>query len=94
VYPVWSRRAQGISIGINLHPNRCCNWRCIYCQAPGLKRGRSPTISIEKLEQELVDCLNWISREMQAHGKGDALWCRILRLPVMVMVNLLLHHSF
>lgn len=30
-----------------------------------------PTISIEKLEQELGDCLNWISRELQAHGKGE-----------------------
>lgn len=71
VYPVWSRRARGLSIGINLHPNHCCNWHCIYCQVPGLKRGPSPTISIEKLEQELGDCLNWISRELQAHGKGE-----------------------
>ncbi len=71
VYPVWSRRAHGISIGINLHPNHCCNWHCIYCQVPGLKRGASPIIAIEKLEQELVDCLDWISRELQAHGKGE-----------------------
>ncbi len=32
VYPVLSRRARGISIGINLNPDTLCNWDCIYCQ--------------------------------------------------------------
>jgi wyosine [tRNA(Phe)-imidazoG37] synthetase (radical SAM superfamily) len=32
VYPVLSRRAGGISIGINLNRDRFCNFRCIYCQ--------------------------------------------------------------
>ena len=32
VYPVLSRRARGVSIGINLNPNNACNWRCVYCQ--------------------------------------------------------------
>ena len=32
VYPVLSRRAGGISIGINLNRNQFCNFRCIYCQ--------------------------------------------------------------
>lgn len=71
VYPVWSRRAQGISIGINLHPNHCCNWRCIYCQVPGLKRGPSPTIAVEQLQQELKDCLDWIGRQLFADGQGE-----------------------
>ncbi|SEI78473.1 radical SAM protein [Nitrosomonas eutropha] len=53
VYPVISRRAGGISIGINLNPNNACNWRCIYCQVPDLKRGVAPAIDLIKLEQEL-----------------------------------------
>jgi len=32
VYPVLSRRSRGISIGINLNPDKICNWDCIYCQ--------------------------------------------------------------
>ncbi|HUD72955.1 MAG TPA: radical SAM protein [Dongiaceae bacterium] len=32
VYPVWSRRARGISIGINLNPDKVCNFDCVYCQ--------------------------------------------------------------
>lgn len=53
VYPVISRRAAGISVGINLNPNNACNWRCIYCQVPNLKRGSAPTIDLARLEQEL-----------------------------------------
>ena len=32
VYPVLSRRARGLSIGINLNPDKVCNFDCIYCQ--------------------------------------------------------------
>jgi wyosine [tRNA(Phe)-imidazoG37] synthetase (radical SAM superfamily) len=68
IYPVWSRRAQGISIGINLHPNHCCNWHCIYCQVPGLQRGLSPMIEIARLQAELDLCLDWISAQAGKHG--------------------------
>ncbi|MBM3391057.1 MAG: radical SAM protein [Betaproteobacteria bacterium] len=53
VYPVLSRRAGGVSIGINLNPNNACNWRCIYCQVPGLRRGSAPRIDLALLEREL-----------------------------------------
>jgi hypothetical protein len=53
VYPVVSRRAGGVSVGINLNPNNACNWRCIYCQVPDLKRGGPPPIDLESLEDEL-----------------------------------------
>lgn len=62
IYPVWSRRAQGLSIGINLHPNHCCNWHCLYCQVPGLQRGPSPMIDTVQLIQEVTDCLDWLSQ--------------------------------
>ena len=39
VYPVVSRRAEGVSVGINLNPNNACNWRCVYCQVPDLVLG-------------------------------------------------------
>jgi wyosine [tRNA(Phe)-imidazoG37] synthetase (radical SAM superfamily) len=31
VYPVVSRRAKGLSIGINLNPDKVCNFNCVYC---------------------------------------------------------------
>ncbi len=53
IYPVVSRRSGGLSIGVNLNPNHACNWRCIYCQVPGLRRGSAPTTDMALLEAEL-----------------------------------------
>ena len=53
VYPVVSRRAGGVSVGINLNPNTACNWHCAYCQVPGLVRGAAPEIDAALLEGEL-----------------------------------------
>ena len=53
VYPVISRRAGGVSVGINLNPNNACNWRCAYCQVPDLSRGAAPPIDLLLLEREL-----------------------------------------
>lgn len=53
VYPVLSRRAGGVSIGINLNPNNACNWRCVYCQVPGLVFGNAPELDLALLEREL-----------------------------------------
>jgi wyosine [tRNA(Phe)-imidazoG37] synthetase (radical SAM superfamily) len=53
VYPVVSRRAAGVSIGINLNPNNACNWACLYCQVPNLVRGTAPEIDLALLEGEL-----------------------------------------
>jgi len=53
VYPVVSRRAGGVSVGINLNTDNACNWRCIYCQVPELKLGTAPPVDLALLEQEL-----------------------------------------
>lgn len=53
VYPVLSRRAGGVSVGINLNPNNACNWHCAYCQVPDLVRGKAPAIDLARLEAEL-----------------------------------------
>jgi wyosine [tRNA(Phe)-imidazoG37] synthetase (radical SAM superfamily) len=58
IYPVLSRRAGGLSVGINLNTNNACNWRCIYCQVPDLKRGNAPAVDMEKLQSELVTFLD------------------------------------
>jgi len=59
VYPVISRRAGGVSVGINLNPNNACNWRCIYCQVPDLKRGGPPPVDLALLGRELDAFLHW-----------------------------------
>lgn len=57
VYPVISRRAGGVSVGVNLNPNNACNWHCAYCQVPDLKRGVAPDIDLELLRRELRSLL-------------------------------------
>ncbi|MFW6132705.1 MAG: hypothetical protein ACOC8F_02320, partial [Planctomycetota bacterium] len=32
VYPVIARRSHGLSIGVNLNPDKRCNFGCAYCQ--------------------------------------------------------------
>lgn len=59
IYPVVSRRAGGVSIGINLNINNACNWRCVYCQVPNLSRGTPPPIELEVLEKELRSFLTY-----------------------------------
>jgi wyosine [tRNA(Phe)-imidazoG37] synthetase (radical SAM superfamily) len=58
VYPVLSRRAGGLSIGINFNINNACNWRCIYCQVPELKIGAAPSCDLNLLAKELRLFLN------------------------------------
>ena len=53
IYSVISRRAGGLSIGINLNVNNACNWQCIYCEIPNLTRGSPPPIELNVLENEL-----------------------------------------
>ncbi len=62
VYPVVSRRAGGVSVGVNLNPNNACNWRCIYCQVPGLRRGAAPRVDLARLEGELRGFLEQVLR--------------------------------
>lgn len=62
VYPVVSRRSGGLSIGINLNPNNACNWRCVYCQVPNLRRGTAPAIDLSLLDSELRGFLGEVSQ--------------------------------
>lgn len=62
VYPVVSRRAGGVSVGVNLNPNNACNWRCVYCQVPDLVRGGPPPLDLAQLESELRSLLDDICR--------------------------------
>ena len=63
VYPVVSRRAGGVSVGINLNQNNACNWACEYCQVPGLVRGKAAPTDLNQLERELNFLLDAVTQE-------------------------------
>lgn len=53
VYPVLSRRARGISIGINLSPDQVCNFQCVYCQVDRSRPSRGGQVDLDILRGEL-----------------------------------------
>ena len=57
VYAVLSRRAGGVSIGINLNPDKVCNFDCIYCQVDRRLPGNERRVDLEILARELKDIL-------------------------------------
>jgi len=57
VYAVLSRRSGGVSIGINLNPDKICNFDCIYCQVDRTTPGRYRRVDLRILEDELRDIL-------------------------------------
>ncbi len=52
-YAVVSRRSRGVSIGINLNPDKACNFSCLYCQVDRSLRPSIRKVDLERLEMEL-----------------------------------------
>ena len=46
VYPVVSRRAGGISIGVNLNLDKVCNFDCVYCQVDRTEMGEREFVEL------------------------------------------------
>jgi len=109
VYPVVSRRAGGVSLGINLNPNNKCNWQCIYCQVPNLQRGIADMVDLRVLEKELDSFLAEIlhGTYMQQHvpeqcrqlqdlaisGNGEPTTCPNFSDVVTLIVRLMQKHK-
>lgn len=59
VYPVISRRSQGLSIGVNLNPDKVCNFDCIYCEVDRRTPGRATRVDHAQLRDELVAMIRY-----------------------------------
>lgn len=57
VYPVISRRSRGLSIGINLNPDKVCNFDCVYCCVDRTTPGEEREIDLSVLSAELDQML-------------------------------------
>lgn len=60
VYPVLSRRSRGISIGVNLNPDKICNFDCIYCQVDRTRQSETRFVEIAELLTELEAMLSFV----------------------------------
>ncbi len=66
VYPVISRRSRGLSIGVNLNPDKRCNFDCVYCEVDRRTPGRAESVDLIQLREELT----WLIRYAQAGQLG------------------------
>ena len=57
VYVVLSRRAGGISVGINLNPDKVCNFGCVYCQVNRKLPPEETFVALPRLLDELKTTL-------------------------------------
>lgn len=60
VYAVVSRRSGGLSIGINLNPDKVCNFDCPYCQVDRTVPGGAREVNLARLEAELDGLLHLV----------------------------------
>jgi wyosine [tRNA(Phe)-imidazoG37] synthetase (radical SAM superfamily) len=57
-YPVLSRRSKGVSLGVNLNPDKACNFDCVYCEVDRSTPGPRADIDLAQLEQEMAALLD------------------------------------
>ena len=57
-YPVISRRSKGVSLGVNLNPDKACNFDCVYCEVDRSTPGRRSDIDLAQLEREMAALLD------------------------------------
>ena len=58
VYAVISQRAHGLSIGVNLNPEKFCNFKCVYCEIERGEPRQEKPVDINVLSDELTRLLD------------------------------------
>lgn len=53
VYAVVARRSGGLSVGVNLNPDKACNFDCIYCQVDRTTPSAVREVDLAQLADEL-----------------------------------------
>ncbi|MBK9649264.1 MAG: hypothetical protein IPO67_29645 [Deltaproteobacteria bacterium] len=61
VYPVVSRRSKGLSIGVNLNPDKVCNFDCPYCQVDRSVPPAVTEVDLLRLGEELDALLGLVT---------------------------------
>jgi wyosine [tRNA(Phe)-imidazoG37] synthetase (radical SAM superfamily) len=81
VYPVLSRRSGGISVGVNLNPDKVCNFDCIYCQVDRTRQSETRFVELEGLLRELEATLRLVvSGELYGFDEFATLPANLRRL--------------
>lgn len=69
-YPVVSRRSRGLSLGLNVNPDKVCNFACPYCQVDRTKPGSAKTVDFDAMLAEIDGLMSLAqSGEIWSHPK-------------------------
>ncbi len=60
VYAVVSRRSKGVSVGLNLNPDKVCNFDCVYCQVDRTTMPPPTSVEVPRLLEELQETLDLV----------------------------------
>jgi wyosine [tRNA(Phe)-imidazoG37] synthetase (radical SAM superfamily) len=60
VYTVISPRARGLSIGVNLNPDKLCNFDCVYCEVNRAEPPRERNLDLDVMALELERTLELV----------------------------------
>ncbi len=71
VYAVVSRRARGLSVGVNMNPDKRCNFDCPYCQVDRTTPGGPSRVEVDALRDELDDLLSRAAGDLWSHPPFD-----------------------
>jgi wyosine [tRNA(Phe)-imidazoG37] synthetase (radical SAM superfamily) len=60
VYAVISPRARGLSIGVNMNPDKSCNFDCAYCEVDRRLPGTAEILNVDVMANELQSALDLV----------------------------------
>jgi wyosine [tRNA(Phe)-imidazoG37] synthetase (radical SAM superfamily) len=63
VYLVISERARGLSVGVNMNPDKLCDYDCIYCEVDRRVPAAEKKLNVELMAEELQATLGLIARD-------------------------------
>jgi len=60
VYAVISSRARGLSLGVNMNPDKLCNFDCLYCEVDRRMPPTETTLDVNVMAAELQRTLTYV----------------------------------
>ena len=81
VYAVISSRAGGLSLGVNMNPDKRCNFDCAYCEVDRRVPAHETSLDVDVMAQELRKTITFIrSGRLVAHPAYHTLPAELLQL--------------
>src|SRR5262245_18664797 len=81
VYVVISPRARGLSVGINLNPDKFCNFDCVYCEVDRAQVSKERRLNVRAMAAELERTFKFVhSGRIREHPNYQRVPADLLRL--------------